>query len=88
MIRVSGGTPPLDDVSLAERYMNDACRRFQEDDEVNAKLANAKPVADYVSSADSFAAVYLPGGHGTCIDFPSSVALKNVIEGVYSHGSP
>lgn len=83
---IAGGSPPLDVGSTAESYLSEDTARFTADAAAAAKMANTKPIADYVERAKNgeFAAVFLPGGHGAALDFQPSAELKSVIESCYS----
>ena len=41
------------------------------------------PLGRVLTDSEVYAAVMLPGGHGTVIDFPNSNDLKAVVERVY-----
>lgn len=81
---INGGEPPLDQASLGEGFMSPDCHAFLKDTVAQSKLCSSLPV----SSADAsvFDVVYLPGGHGTAVDFEPSVALRKLVEGVYAAG--
>lgn len=49
-------------------------------------MKNTKPISEYVNIAGEYAAIFLPGGHGTVIDFKSSDDLKNAVQNVYKAG--
>lgn len=83
---IAGGSPPLDIGSTAESFVTEDTARFVADAVASQKMANTKPISDYVERAKSgeFAAVFLPGGHGAALDFQPSADLKSVIESCYS----
>lgn len=71
-----GGQPPLDPKSDALDAQTEATQRFSKDVAAQAQLANTVELADV--SADSFDAVFYPGGHGPLWDLYSdahSIAL-------------
>eukprot|EP00667_Euglena_gracilis_P025791 EG_transcript_30484 len=69
-------------------FVTEDCKRFNTNDAAQAALAATKPVDAYLEAAKAgqFAAVFLPGGHGTAADFPDSVPLRAVLEAVYGAG--
>ena len=79
-----GGQPPLDPNSDAPDAQTDATRRFKADPAAQAALADTRQLAGV--SADSFDAVFYPGGHGPLWDLaedPNSIAL---IEAMWASG--
>lgn len=71
-----GGQPPLDPKSDAPDAQTEMTKRFKNDAEGQALLANTRKL-DEVSAAD-FDAVFYPGGHGPLWDLsgnPTSIAL-------------
>jgi len=83
---ITGGEPPIDAKSLAEPYTSEDTAAFSADEEFQSKVKNTKSVDEYVASAGDYSAVFLPGGHGTVIDFKGSAGLKAVVEGVHKAG--
>ena len=69
----AGGKIPIDAASLGEGFMTEDCNRFQADAKAQAALAESVPLASVDPAA--FDVTFLPGGHGTYADFPSSDAL-------------
>jgi putative intracellular protease/amidase len=81
-----GGRPPLDPRSNTEAAQTDATRRFKADPEAQAALRETALLADMV--ADTFDALFYPGGHGLLwdlVDNPHSVAL---IQAALDNGKP
>ncbi|MGM3389085.1 type 1 glutamine amidotransferase domain-containing protein [Stutzerimonas stutzeri] len=81
-----GGQPPLDPKSDAPDAQTEMTKRFKNDAEGQALLANTRKL-DEVSAAD-FDAVFYPGGHGPLWDLsgnPTSIAL---IESFIQAGKP
>lgn len=79
-----GGQPPIDPVSDTPEGQTDATRRFKQDPEAQAALANTLRLADV--AAGDHDAVFYPGGHGPMWDLaedPHSIAL---IEAFYGAG--
>jgi putative intracellular protease/amidase len=83
---ILGGEPPVDAGSLGDMAKSDECVAFAADAGAAAKLAATQPVDAFVATAASYAAVFLPGGHGTALDFRGSDGLKKVIENAYAAG--
>ncbi len=80
----TGGPIPIDAGSMGEAYFNDVCKRFMHDATAIGKLSHSVKVADV--EWDSVDALYLSGGHGTCIDFVAQPALKAAVENMYKAG--
>lgn len=81
-----GGQPPLDPKSAEKDFQTAATERFNNDAEAQADLAQT--VALSTVSADDYAAVFYPGGHGPLWDLaedPYSIAL---IEAMHAKGKP
>ena len=81
-----GGQPPLDPKSDEADAQTEATHRFKKDDAAQRALAHTVTLASV--SADSFDAVFYPGGHGPLWDLadsPDSVAL---IEKTIAAGKP
>jgi len=71
-----GGQPPLDPKSNEPNFQTDLTRRFENDADATAQLANTVRL-DSVSQAD-FDTVFYPGGHGPLWDLAedrNSIAL-------------
>jgi len=85
---IAGGKPPVDETSLQAMFMTEDCTRFNADATAQAALASTKPVSDFLQAAKAgeIAAVFLPGGHGTEVDFVDNADLKAVTEAVWSSG--
>lgn len=82
---VTGGKVPVDPHSLQSAGQNVASvERFLNDAPAMAQLGNARAIAD-VSVAD-YDAVFLPGGHGTMWDLPTSARLADVLSDAWGQG--
>lgn len=82
---VTGGKVPLDPHSLAEPGNNPASvERFMKDTGAMQAIENARHIAD-VNVAD-YAAIFLPGGHGTMWDLPQSEALAKQMSQAWADG--
>jgi putative intracellular protease/amidase len=75
----SGGKPPHDPGSLKEDESErpESVRRFLNDDTAKRKLSESKPLDEV--TMDDYAAIYLPGGHGTMWDLPNNQALIRLL---------
>lgn len=83
---VRGGPAPHDPASLEQAGdVPDAVRRFRDDPQARRRIGNTLPV-DAVEPLD-YAAVYLPGGHGTMWDLPGCRPLRTVIETAERNGA-
>ena len=75
---IAGGAIPIDPRSLGEDAKKDeSVARYLSDDTARDLFANTKDVAA-VDLAD-YAAVFLPGGHGTMFDYPESDRLADLL---------
>mmetsp|Transcript_21639 Transcript_21639/g.28789 ORF Transcript_21639/g.28789 Transcript_21639/m.28789 type:complete len:235 (-) Transcript_21639:318-1022(-) len=84
---VKGGPVPIDQNSVSEPFFTDDAKKFMHDGAAVGMLSHTKAVADLVGDvAESFDAVFLPGGHGTCADFvgDAAVALHKVVETMFA----
>ncbi|QHI34715.1 General stress protein 18 [Kordia antarctica] len=81
-----GGQPPIDPSSTKESAQTEATKRFNDDKETQAVLANTLKLAT-VNEAD-YDAVFYPGGHGPLWDLSESPASIKLIESFYSNNKP
>ncbi|MGB5226203.1 MAG: type 1 glutamine amidotransferase domain-containing protein [Arenicellales bacterium] len=81
-----GGQPPLDPKSDEADFQTDATRRFKEDADAQAALANTSKLADV--SPENFDAVFYPGGHGPLWDLAEDNNSIALIESMYASGKP
>jgi putative intracellular protease/amidase len=82
----AGGQPPLDPKSNEPDFQTDATRRFMEDTDASAALANTHALAGL--SPDDFDAVFYPGGHGPLWDLAENRDSINLIESMHAAGKP
>jgi putative intracellular protease/amidase len=82
---VKGGTPPADPASDDAGERPDSVQRFMDDAEAMAALRDSLPI-DRVK-ADDYAAIYLPGGHGTMWDLAQTPAVGETIARAYEKGA-
>lgn len=81
---VAGGQPPIDPRSSEPESQTEATRRFEQDAQTQAQLAQTIPL-DQVSPGD-YNALFFPGGHGPMWDLASSEATARLVETFYSQG--
>lgn len=81
-----GGQPPLDPKSEAADSQTDATRRFAQDSEARAALANTVLLSSV--SHEEFDAVFYPGGHGPLWDLSEDRDSITMIEGMHAAGKP
>jgi putative intracellular protease/amidase len=75
---IQGGQPPLDPKSNLPDYQTESTQRFMADEQAKAQLQNTIAIAN--ANATDYDAIFLPGGHGTMWDFPTSETLTQLIE--------
>ena len=83
---LKGGQPPLDPKSDEPDAQTDATRRFQDDAEAKALLANTRKLETV--SAEDFEAVFYPGGHGPLWDLSGDATSIALIESFVKAGKP
>ncbi len=81
-----GGQPPLDPKSDEPGAQTDATRRFKSDEEAKQALAHTRTLSSM--DADTFDAVFYPGGHGPLWDLAEDRASIAMIEETYAAGKP
>jgi len=81
-----GGPPPLDPKSDEPDAQTAATRRFKSDAASQVALANTVKLTSV--SADDFAALFYPGGHGPLWDLAEDAASIILIETMYAQGKP
>lgn len=80
----AGGAIPIDPKSLSAEDQPESAKRFLADEAASAKFRQSLRVEDV--SAEPYAAVFLPGGHGTMWDLPTSAALATLISRAFADG--
>lgn len=75
---IEGGDVPIDANSLEDGLSQDVLNT----QDLLKNTARLDQVAD-----DTYDAVFLPGGHGTVVDFPNSETLQRVVRDVYEKGN-
>ena len=81
-----GGQPPLDPKSDQPDAQTDSTRRFRDDEEAKATLADTERLADV--DAVHFDGVFFPGGHGPMWDLAEDDNSRRIIETLLSAGKP
>jgi putative intracellular protease/amidase len=84
MANMTGGPSPIDQGSMGENFFTDACKKFLHDAVAMGMFGHQLKLGD-IDSAD-YDAIYLTGGHGTCVDFVGNPVLKKLIETTYAAG--
>ena len=79
-----GEQPPLDPKSDEPDAQTDATRRFKQDPQAQAVLATTQRLAQV--KADSFDAVFFPGGHGPLWDLAENGYVMALIKDFYASG--
>ncbi|WNH12295.1 type 1 glutamine amidotransferase domain-containing protein [Thalassobellus suaedae] len=81
-----GGAAPIDPSSDAPDAATEATKRFDNDPEAKAHIANTKVLADM--NPDDFDAVFYPGGHGPLWDLANDATSIALIEKFNSQEKP
>lgn len=79
---IKGGEIPIDNASLQGDFYVEASKKFINDEHAMERLVNSTPLSDI--DFHTVDAIYLAGGHGTCVDFVTSTELKKAIELLYA----
>lgn len=83
---IKGGAAPIDPESKKDMWQTDETRRFLDEADAMAKVADSKSVGDL--DVDDYDGVYISGGTGTMWDFPRSFELKAFLEAFLAAGKP
>jgi len=75
---ISGGEIPVDEASLGPPYATKDVEEFILSDVHMKELLESVPLAEI--DASEYDAIFLPGGHGTCWDFPDDEQLQKDLE--------
>ncbi|KAL2622448.1 hypothetical protein R1flu_002653 [Riccia fluitans] len=84
IISVKGGRIPLDANSLAEGFVTPEVKTFLGAENLKHLVENTKPVSEYKDAAQSYDALYLPGGHGACFDIASDKTCIALVESFWA----
>ncbi|GAA0424412.1 type 1 glutamine amidotransferase domain-containing protein [Cocleimonas flava] len=82
----AGGQPPIDPKSEMEDFQTASTKRFDEDKEAQALVANTHKLAEMKSS--DFDAVFYPGGHGPLWDLTENADSIALIESFLADNKP
>ena len=82
----AGGQPPVDPASDSEDAQTEATRRFKQDGDAQAALADTAKLADVAE--DDFDGVFYPGGHGPLWDLAEDSDSIALIETTHAAGLP
>ncbi|MFQ6549548.1 type 1 glutamine amidotransferase domain-containing protein [Aestuariibius sp. 2305UL40-4] len=82
---VAGGAPPADPSSEKTEGRPAAVQRFLDDAAAMTALRSARAVSGI--AADSYDAVFLPGGHGTMWDLAQTPAVGQAVARAYEAGA-
>lgn len=83
---IKGGAAPIDPESLKDQWQTEETRRFLADKAAMKAVEASSPVAEV--SVKNFEAVIVSGGLGTMWDFPTSLALKALLEAFHAAKKP
>ncbi len=81
-----GGQPPIDPKSTEPDAQTDATRRFNDDKDLQALLAQTKKLSEV--NAGDFDAVFFPGGHGPLWDLSTDTNSIRLIETFWKSKKP
>lgn len=79
-----GGKPPIDPNSEKDDAQTEATRRYANDKSLQQALSNTLALSEV--TADSFDAVFYPGGHGPLWDLASSPVSIGLLEDFWVQG--
>ena len=80
-----GGEPPADPKTAEKEGRPASVQRFMDDDGAMKALKTSRPVTEV--NAEDYAAIYLPGGHGTMWDLAQTSAVGALIARAYEQGA-
>lgn len=84
---IEGGPVPIDPRSTGDdAKKEESVRRYLDDTALQAKVADT-PAFTSLNDGD-YDAVFLPGGHGTMWDYPTSTELATLVSGFLGAGKP
>jgi len=81
----AGGPVPIDKNSLGEGFFTHAAKLFLHDADAVGLISHTTKL-DTIDFASGVDAIYMTGGHGTCVDFVDNPTLKAGIESMYAAG--
>lgn len=80
-----GGPVPIDSKSMTGDFFTEPGKKLMHDPEPIGLLMHSVKL-ETLSFPGDFDAIYMPGGHGACVDYISNPTLKKVIETMYNEG--
>lgn len=81
-----GGQPPIDPKSTLPEFQTEATKRFDDDKELQTKLANTT-ILKQINEQD-YDAIFYPGGHGPLWDLAIDTTSITLIETFWAHDKP
>ena len=81
----AGGPIPIDKGCMSDPFFTAECKKFMHDADAIGDLCHSVKL-DTLSFPGDFDAMYMPGGHGACVDFINNPTLKKNIEDMYNAG--
>lgn len=81
-----GGQPPIDPKSALPEFQTVATKRFDEDKELQTKLANSIILKEI--NEQDYNAIFYPGGHGPLWDLTNDKTSITLIETFWKHDKP
>lgn len=69
---------------MGEGVFTDAAKKFMHDPAAIGALSHSVALESIGFSDGTVDAIFLPGGHGTCVDFVGNPALKKAVEDMYT----
>jgi len=78
----AGGPIPIDAASMGEGFFTEPSKKFMHDAAAIGALSHSVKLESIDWSGVDV--LYLPGGHGTCVDFIGNPALKKSVETMYA----
>jgi len=83
---INGGAIPIDQGSVSDPFFSDDSKKFLHDGEAIGALCHSVKVDTIDFEKENYDAIFMPGGHGTCVDFNNNATLKKAIETTYAAG--
>lgn len=81
----NGGAIPIDGGSMSEGFFTEPSKKFMHDAAAMNQFSHSIKL-DTLSFPGDVDLIYMPGGHGACVDFINNPALKKAIEDMYNAG--
>lgn len=81
MASPKGGASPIDQGSLSGDFFTEASKKFLHDSVAMGKFNHQENLVRV--NVLNYDAIYLVGGHGTCVDFVDNAKLTKLIENAY-----